>query len=213
MLAISSTAQMKGSAIFLKGGYINARGAGKELRSIQNNNESFTDNFLILGLEVDYRKDSWIAGVESSIGAQKAKTVDIQSLKPFTGAAHIQFGYIIWEGKEYWFYPTVGFGVSRHNLTLKEKIYGKKTKIDNFNSYAPSVSIGFNGDLLTTKETKDQTTSAGLVLGYRIGYRFSLKDASWKNEERQIIRQNSSYRNDAFYLSLVVGFGAYKNTR
>ena len=213
LLSTYSLAQLKGGTVFLKGGYMYAPGAGKELTGLQNEIDGFTDNFSLLGVEAMYRKGPWIAGLETAFGAQKARTKDIQSLKPYTGAAHIQVGYIVWEGQEYWLYPSAAIGVSMHNLSVREKNLGKTSKIDNIVQYAPSVSFGFNGDFLTTRESRDQKSAGGLVLGYRIGYRFSLSNADWKNEDGNVIETGSNYRNNAFYFSLVVGLGFYKNAR
>ena len=51
------------------------------------------------------------------------------------------------------------------------------------------------------------------MLGFRIGYRFSLGDATWKNEEGDKIETSSTYRNNAYYLSLIAGFGMFKDKR
>ena len=197
----------------IKSGYLYARGAGKELSSLQDQTDAFTDNFSLLGLEAVYRSNKWITGFETSFGAQKARTKDIRSFKPYTGAAHAQLGYIICEQKEYWLYPSAGVGVSMHNLSVRERILNKTTKIDNIVQYAPSVNVSFNGDVLTTKESNHQKSAGGLILGFRMGYRFSLKDATWKNEDSNVIENSSHYRNNGYYISLVAGLGFYKSAR
>jgi hypothetical protein len=206
-------AQTVGGAFLIKSGYMFAPGAGKELSSLQDQTDAFTDNFSLLGLEGVYRKNKWITGFETSFGAQKARAKDVRSFKPYTGAVHAQLGYIVWEQKEYWLYPSAGLGVSMHNLSVREKVLNKTTKIDNIVQYAPSVNFAFNGDLLTTKESKHQKSAGGLILGFRMGYRFSVKDAAWKNEDRNVIENNTNYRNNVYYISLVAGFGLYKNAR
>jgi hypothetical protein len=213
LLSTCGLAQVNGGAVFVRGGYIYAPSAGKELTGLQNQTDGFTNNFSLLGIEGVYRKNKWLTGFETSFGTQKARTKDIHALKPYTGAAHIRVGYIACEGKEYWLYPSAGMGVSMHNLSVREKILNKTSKIDNIIQYAPSVDLALNGDFLTTKESKDQKSAGGLILGFRMGYRFSLNDASWRNEEGDKIETNSHYRNNAYYVSLVVGFGLYKNAR
>ena len=195
----------------MRGGYTYAPGAGKELTALQDQIEGFTDNFSLLGVEGVYRKKKWLTGLEASFGAQKARTIDTHSLKPYSGAAHIRVGYAVCEGKEYWLYPSVGLGVSTHNLSVREKNLNKTKKIDNIIQHAPSIDLGFNGDFITTKESANQKSAGGFMLGFRIGYRFSLRDANWKNDEGDEIKTTSTYRNNAYYLSLIAGFGMFKN--
>ena len=213
LLSTCILAQINGGAVFIRGGYTYAPGAGKELTALQDQIEGFTDNFSLLGVEGVYRKKKWLTGFEASFGAQKERTKDINSLKPYTGAAHIRVGYVVCEGKEYWLYPSTGMGVSTHNLSVRETILNKTSKIDNIIQYAPSVDLGFNGDFLTTKESRDQKSAGGFMLGFRIGYRFSLGDATWKNEEGDKIETSSTYKNNAYYLSLIAGFGMFKDKR
>jgi len=101
----------------------------------------------------------------------------------------------------------------KHNGRIGQCKYGQNDKIDNIIQYAPSVDLGLNGDFLTTKESRDQKSAGGFMLGFRIGYRFSLGDATWKNEEGDKIETSSTYRNNAYYLSLIAGFGMFKDKR
>jgi hypothetical protein len=212
ILSINAAAQTKGGAIFLKGGYAYTPGAEKAFAGVYTNGiGGFANNFSLMGLEGVYRLNRWSLAAEASMGTQKARTEDIYSIKPFTGAGHGSVGYILHERKDYWLYPSIGFGASAHNLYLRERLYGKNSKIDNIRSYAPSIDIAFNCNLVTTKETKGQKTAGGLILAVRAGYRYSMAHASWKSENGEILVNESSYRNNAYYIFLLAGFGMFKN--
>jgi hypothetical protein len=212
VLSINAVAQTKGGAIFIKGGYTYSPGAENAFAGLPTHGiAGFNNNFSLLGLEGTYRLNRWLLAAEASMGTQKARAEDIYSIKPFTGAGHGSVGYILHERKDYWLYPSIGFGASANNLYLRERRYGKNSKIDNISSYAPSIDIAFNGNLITTKETAIQKTVGGLMLGFKVGYRFSLENLSWKNNKGENLVNGSLYRNNAYYVALLAGFGMFRN--
>lgn len=205
-------AQSKGIAVFLRGGYIYAHDAKEVLNKIAPYEISgFTNNFALLGIEGYYRNNKWIFGLEASMGAQKDYSKDKYQAEPYVGAGHARVGYIVYEGKQFWVYPSVGGGASVTSLSVKEKILNKTGKIMNLNLYSPSFDLGINGDLLTARETKQQKRSGGLVLGFRVGYRFSPANDNWKDDKGDELGDMPSYRNNAFYITLIAAGGYFKN--
>lgn len=209
IISITSAAQTKGTAVVLRGGYGYTRGAEKLYTNLTEGSVAgFTNHFSLLGIEAYHRREKWIAAVEATAGAQKAKPTGIYSLKPYNGSTHFRIGYILYEGKEWWFYPSAGMGASIISLSQREKILGKTTKIDDVHLYSPSFDLGLNVDLLTTKESRQQKRAGGLVLGLRIGYRFSPERDNWRNNshERQY---ETPFRNNSYYVTLAAGGGFF----
>ena len=211
-VSIPAFAQTEGTAIFLKGGYMYAPGAENAFTRISSNGiKGFTNHFSLQGAEGIYRTDKAVLGFEISVGTQKAKTKEIHSLKPYIGAGHLRAGYILFERNEWWMYPSLGAGVSVHNLSVRETLTEDKvSKIDNLTSYSPSIDFGFNGELLTTKENGNQKNVGGLILGFRVGYRLSFGNTEWKNNDGATVLKNYSYKNDIFYAALIAGLGMFK---
>ena len=61
------------------------------------------------------------------------------------------------------------------------------------------------------KETKEQKRSGGLILGFRIAYRFSPANDNWKDDKGNELSDMPSYRNNAFYITLIAAGGYFKN--
>jgi hypothetical protein len=206
---LSSDAQTKGTAVVVRGGYGYTRGAQKLYTDLTEGSiTSFTNNFSLLGAEVYHRREKWIASIEATAGAQKAKPNGIYSLKPYNGSTHFRIGCILYEGKEWWFYPSIGIGASVISLSQREKILGKTTKIDDVHLYSSSFDFGLNVDLLTAKESRQQKRAGGLVLGLRTGYRFSPERNNWRNNSGEQ-QDETPFRNNSYYLTLVAGGGFF----
>ena len=209
IISFASNAQTKGSAIVMRGGYGHSRGTEKLYTDLSEGAVTkFTNRFSLLGIEFYHKRDKWVASAEATGGTQKARPSGMHSLKPYNGAGHIRLGYILYEGKEWWFYPSAGIGASMISLSEREKLSGKISKIDDVHMYTPSFDFGLNMDLLTTKETKNQKRAGGLVLGLRTGYRFSTKSNNWRNSDGAHLNE-SGFRNNEYYLILVVGGGFF----
>jgi hypothetical protein len=211
IVSVSSNAQTKGTAVVLRGGYAHTRGAEELYTNLTGEAVTgFKDNFSLLGIEVYHRRNKWVTALEATAGAQKARPNGIYSLKPYNSAAHARLGYIVYEGKEWWLYPSAGIGASRISLSEREKILGKTSKIDDVHLNSPSFNFGLNLDFLTTKETKEQKRAGGLILGLRAGYRFSPKNSTWENSDG--VRQyEAGFRNNSYYATLVTGGGLFKS--
>ena len=208
----NAIAQTKGIAVFLRGGYIYAHDAKNIFTQITPYEISgFTNNFALLGIEGYYRKNKWIIGLEGSMGAQKDYSKDKYQAEPYVGAGHVRFGHIIYEGRQYWVYPSFGTGASVTTLSVKEKLLNKTGKIMNLSLYSPSFDLCINGDLLPAKETKEQKRSGGLILGFRAGYRFSLESDNWKDDKGNKQNNMPPYRNNAFYVTLIAAGGYFVN--
>jgi hypothetical protein len=213
IISVSSNAQTKGSAVVLRVGYAHTRGAEKLYTNLTGEAiTGFKDNFSLLGIEIYHRRNKWVAALEATAGAQKARPNGIYSLKPYNNAAHARIGYVVYEGKEWWFYPSAGIGVSMISLSQREKLLGKTTKIDDVHLYSPSFDFGLNLDLQTTKERSQQKRTGGLVLGIRAGYRFSIESSAWRNRSGERLNA-AKFRNNSYYLTLVAGGGLFCNTR
>ena len=209
---LDASAQTKGIAVFLRGGYTYAPGAKKILAEIAPYEISgFTSNFTLLGLEGYYRTNKWIMGLEGTVGTQADYSKDQYHAQPYIGAAHFRLGSILYEGKQWWLYPSVGAGTSVTTLSVNEKLINKSGKIMNLNLYSPSFDLGINADLLTSKESRQQKKAGGLIIGFRAGYRFSPESDNWKDDKGNKITNLPSYRNNAFYITLIAAGGYFIN--
>ena len=79
------------------------------------------------------------------------------------------------------------------------------------NLFSPSFDLGLNGDVLSAKESKKQKQAGGLIIGFRAGYRFSPKSDNWKDDKGNKITNFPSYRNNAFYITLIAAGGYFIN--
>jgi hypothetical protein len=207
--SITSIAQTKGTAVVLRGGYGYTRDAEKLYTNLTDGRiAGFTNNFSLLGIEVYHRRNKWIAAIDATAGAQKAKLNGIYSLKPYNGSSHLRIGYLLHEGKEWWLYPSAGMGTSIISLSQREKILGKTSKIDDVHLYSPSIDFGLNLDFLTTKAMKEQQKAGGVVLGLRTGYRVSLKSSNWRNSNGERMNE-TAFKNNSYYVTLVAGSGFF----
>ena len=74
---LHTSAQTKGIAVFLRGGYTYAPGAKKILAEIAPFELSgFTNNFTLMGLEGYYRNVNLLLGIEGTIGTQAKYSKD-----------------------------------------------------------------------------------------------------------------------------------------
>src|SRR5215203_6224961 len=94
------SAQTKGIAVLLRGGYTYAPGAKKILADItQYEILGFTNNFTLAGIEGYYRTGKWIMGMEGSMGIQEKYSKEQYQAQPYIGAAHLRFASILCETK------------------------------------------------------------------------------------------------------------------
>ena len=206
------TAQTKGIAFFLRGGYTYASDAKKILAEIAPYEiTGFTNNFTLMGVEGYYRSDKWIIGVEGTLGTQGKYSQDNYQAQPYIGGAHLRLGSIIYEGKQTWLYPSFGAGTSVTTLSVDEKTSDKSGRIISLNLFSPSFDLGINADVLTTKESKKQEKAGGLIIGFRAGYRFSPESDNWKDDRGNKITNLPSYRNNAVYITLIAAGGYFIN--
>jgi hypothetical protein len=81
IISVSSNAQTKGSAVVLRVGYAHTRGAEKLYTNLTGEAiTGFKDNFSLLGIEIYHRRNKWVAALEATAGAQKARPNGIYSL-------------------------------------------------------------------------------------------------------------------------------------
>ena len=71
--------------------------------------------------------------------------------------------------------------------------------------------FGLEASMGAQKETKEQKRSGGLILGFRIAYRFSPANDNWKDDKGNELSDMPSYRNNVFYITLIAAGGYFKN--
>ena len=209
---LQASPQTKGIGVFLRGGYTYAPDAENILAEIAPYDiTGFTNNFFLMGLEGYYRHGKLIMGLEGTLGTQEKYSKDKYQAQAYVGAAHLRFGAIIHETNQAWFYPSFGAGTSVTTLSIDEKISGNSNQLMNLNLFTPSFDLGFNADVLTTKESKKQKKAGGLVIGFRTGYRFSPQSDNWKDDKGNKMTNYPSYHNNAFYVTLIAAGGYFIN--
>jgi hypothetical protein len=105
----------------------------------------------------------------------------------------------------------VGAGSSVTSISRNEEAPDKAGEIMKFCLRSPSLDLGVNADILTTKDSKNQKHTGGLMIGLRAGYRFSTLHNNWKDEKGDRIDNQPSQRNNSFYITVVAGVGYFQN--
>ena len=196
---------------FFRIGYTHSAGTGKIMNAIAGNGiTGFSDNFLLVGAEINYRYHRHVIIVEGYIGAQGDCSVENQYAEPFTGAAHLKYGRVIAYASNYWIYPAIGTGASMTALGRYQKVNGEFTVNENASLVSPSFDLSLNGNVLLTKPEYSRKRYGGFIIGCRIGYRTSPKNDHWYNDSGTRIQNMPSYSNRGFYLTLAVGAGGFR---
>jgi hypothetical protein len=197
---------INGIAVFSKMGYTSLSRSASSLDKIAPPCSGFSHNFIAFGGEGYYRRNKIIIALDANIGFQKAKSSCIERAEVFSGAAYARLGRIIAEKKHYWIYPSIGAGVAAVDVNT----YGndEAPNLKNKLHYSPSFDIGFNADFIMRK-IPDQEDFGTMLIGLRTGYRASIKNKTWRDNNNNRLSNMPSYRQNEFYIMLTIGSGVF----
>lgn len=74
--------------------------------------------------------------------------------------------------------------------------------------YNPSFDIGFKADYVVNKII-DQDSYGALLFGLRTGYRFSINNSIWRDNDGNKLSNMPSYGYKGFYIMVTIGGGGF----
>jgi hypothetical protein len=215
LLLIMATAiysqELEGMAGFFRIGYTHSSAVSKTMSAIAGNGiTGFSDDFILVGAEINYRYDPDVIIIEGYIASQDNCSNENRYAEPFIVAGHLKYGRVICCGSNYWVYPAIGGGASMTGLTTYEKINGESTAKENVSVFSPSFDVSLSGNLLFAKREQLEKSYGGLIMGCRIGYHTSFKNDHWYNDSGSRVANMPSYSNKGFYVTLAIGAGGFR---
>jgi hypothetical protein len=196
---------------------MNAPNAAKAFSQVYPDNATgFANNYLLAGATAYYRNNGNMFMGDLQFGLQKVYSFNDKHAGTVYEAILGKYGRIIREGKNYWFYPSIGAGASVIALTSYDNVNGRRENIKTQTLVSPTCDIGVNSDFLLSKLKWKENYYIGWISGIKAGYRFSVKSKRWKQEEDKFykdafnkIYETPSYTNNAFYVTLSFGMGSF----
>jgi hypothetical protein len=214
MLVTNINAQ-KGGAAFFKTGYLYAPGSAKIFNAIDGgSNTGFTNNYMIVGLELYYRTGKAILSWEGYTAQQVSSTIGgSPNAEPFLGASQLRFGWVVNDKKRSVVYPSIGLGSAATILATYPRNNEKNFKTSNQFLLTPSIDIGINKDIFIDKIVPGSKKYGGMIVGLRAGYRTSVNSNNWRNDNWDKLYNMPSYSNNCFYLSVNIGAGSFSSKK
>lgn len=210
LASVVTASAQKGGAAFFKTGYSYAPGASKVFSKIgSEGTPNFTNNYLIIGLELYYRTNRYIITWEGYSQEQPAYSIGDHSAIPFLGATHFKFGRVIKETKRSWLYPSIGVGASVIDLADYNRLKNQPDNSINQMLITPSFDAGINKDFLVGKADHNEKRFGGSIVGLRAGYRTSFRGNGWVDGDWRKLNNMPSYSNNSFYFSVTIGAGGF----
>lgn len=196
--------QIAGIAIFSKIGYTS--GPSSTLNKIVQPGSGFSNNFITYGAEGYFRVNKIVVALEANMGLQKAKSTCIERAAVSSGVAYARLGWVVAEKKHYWIYPSIGPGIAAVDIITY--VNDEAAKLKNKLHYSPSFDMGFNADFIIRK-IPDRADFATMLIGLRSGYRVSIRNKGWRDNNNNKLSNMPSYGQNEFYITATIGIGAF----
>lgn len=211
-MSVTIANAQKGGAAFFKTGYLYAPGSSKVFQEIDpHRTGSFTNNYLIIGIEAYYRTGKTIVSWDGYSAQQADYSVGATTYaEPFISATYVRFGRIVKENKHSWLYPSVGLGIAATILETHDNVNKNSSNTINQTLLTPSLDIGINKDILIGHVSRGVKRYGGLILGLKAGYRTSVRSSRWRDDDWHVLYNMPSYSNNCFYFSVSIGAGSFK---
>jgi hypothetical protein len=200
--------EMAGIAIFSKIGYTSLPGSSSTLTNIAPHGSTVNNNSTAFGAEGYFRINKVILVLDGNMAIQNAESADANKARIFQCVAYTKVGRIILDKTHYWIYPSLGLGVASIDINTYNNENDEVTNLKNKVLSSPSFDFGFNADFIANKIMNREGYGAWL-LGLRTGYRVSIKNCGWRDNDGNKLSNMPSYTYKGFYVMVTIGGGVF----
>jgi hypothetical protein len=124
-------------------------------------------------------------------------------------SAHYRAGYILFANDKRWVYPSIGSGPTFIFFRSYRKENGNYLDRKSYNLLNPSIDFGINGDYVFPRFSSERRNPDRFIVGFRTGYIWSFTKNRWRDDDWNPIPGTSSFRNNSYYFTIVVGQGGF----
>lgn len=210
MLASGTNAQfVQGIAAFVKSGYYTLASASSLNKIAPAAYSNQSKNFFTVGAEGYYRWNKMLFGIDGNIAVQNGESAYTEGIKFSSGLASARFGYIISEEKDYWVYPSIAAGMAIIDMNIYDKKNDATQNLLTYINRNPSIDVGLNTDFILKKHSGTEEGFSSILAGIRAGYKFSIKNRTWRDFYGNRIDGMPTYNQNGFYITATIGCGAF----
>jgi len=166
----------------------------------------FSNHYMLVGWEGIFRLDRAIIGIEGT-AAISTEHNGIKYSEPFMLSGHFRIGYIICGNSKGWLYPSVGTGPAWIVFTSHNQ---ENTDREDYQLLSPSLDFGLNADFVYPRLSNERKNDDRFMVGIRSGYIYSFTKNHWRDGNWNRIPGMNSYRNNSFYITVVVGLSGFR---
>ena len=204
-------AQSNGFAGFFTIGYNNVSNAEQKLQPLMLGMKKLTNNYYGIGGEGYWKSGKIILGAQAGVYAHGVVSNGEKHAEPFSANGIIKGGYIVFENRNLFIYPTVGGGIAGTVITSYEKHGNVKSELHSIYLISPAIDLAINLDPIIYRFTTRPATGV-FISGLRTGYRLSRKSDHWKRMDDEQTKK-ISFANNGFYVSMAFGIGYFDSSR
>jgi hypothetical protein len=170
--------------------------------------DNLSKNYLLIGWESNFRLERAVIGIEGT-AAIATENNGIMYSDPFMISAHYKAGYILFANDRRWLYPSIGTGPAFLSFSSYRRENGNYVDRKSYNLLSPSIDFGINGDYVFPRFSSERRNPDRFIVGFRGGYIWSFTKNHWRDDDWNQIPGTSAFRNNSYYLTIVVGQGGF----